>query len=195
MKPAPYRSVFKPLLDRLVALILGLVLLPVFALLALWIRWDSPGNPLFLQTRVGRNLKPFRIFKLRTMVANAPSLGPGFTSRGDARITKVGRFLRKTSLDELPQIYNVLLGDMSLIGPRPGLAAEANHYPSEEIYRRRHAMKPGISGLAQATLRSSGTFEKTLAADLHYIEACNLRLDLAIVFKTVKMIAGARSGN
>lgn len=163
------------------------LILPVLLILILWIRLDSPGPALFRQTRIGQLGEPFTIFKLRSMVQDAAQRGGYSTSRGDARITKAGQFIRRTSLDELPQLFNVLRGDMSLVGPRPDTPTQQENY-SPEDWRRRHLVRPGITGLAQARLRSAASAEERLALDLEYVATASLLRDLAILFETVRTV-------
>jgi len=177
----------KRLLD-LLASSLGLLLLAVpFLLLGLVVLLDSPGFPLYRQQRVGRDGKLFGMFKFRSMVPGADRNGPYFTRRGDPRITRVGAFLRRTSLDELPQLINVALGHMSLVGPRPDVPAMESLYPPD-IWRERHRIRPGITGLAQATLRSEATPDQRLAMDLEYVRTASLLLDLKILYMTLRQV-------
>lgn len=129
---------------------------------------------------------------MRTMYKNA--LGDFYTKQNDKRITKVGKSLRRASLDELPQIWNVALGQMSLIGPRPSSPFEEKRYSNEE-WNKRHSIKPGITGLAQSTKRSDATIEERMTFDLEYIDKCSLPLDIKILWKTVGMVLLARSVN
>lgn len=177
----------KRLFDIFASLCGLVVLAPLFALIALAIKLDSRGPVLFRQTRVGKGGKPFQIFKFRSMVPDAPKIGPFFTSDGDPRITRVGRLLRRTSLDELPQLLNVLLGDMSLVGPRPNVFDQRSQYTEEE-WELRNSVLPGITGLAQATLRSSSTNEQRHSLDLDYVRRSSLRLDLQLIFLTVRQV-------
>lgn len=162
---------------------LGLVLLwPVFALVALAILLDD-GKPVFFrQERVGKNGKAFRIFKFRTMFPDAESGGP-LTSEDDPRITRAGRFLRRWSLDELPQLINVLLGHMSLVGPRPTLPYQTERYDARQ--RMRLLVRPGITGLAQVKGRNSLSWPERIELDLQYIEKMSLRFDFRIIFMSV----------
>ena len=169
-------------------LVLGLPML----LLALAIRLGSPGPALFRQVRVGRGGRPFTMFKFRTMVEGAERLGPWFTDRNDPRITALGAALRRTSLDELPQLFNVWLGHMSLVGPRPDVPAmEARYAPDH--WRERQALRPGLTGLAQASLRSEATWDQRLALDLAYVRTHGLWLDLKILGMTVRQVMGKGS--
>jgi len=167
--------------------IAGLILLfPVFLVVSIVIKVDG-GPVLFKQTRVGKNGMNFSIYKFRSMVVNAEKLGGYSTSKGDNRITKVGVFIRKTSLDEIPQLINVLKGDMSLVGPRPDVPAQKKEY-TEEQWSLRNTVLPGITGLAQATLRSKATWQQRYDLDIEYIERSSFPYDLWIIILTVKQV-------
>ncbi len=176
-----------------------LVLLPVFLIIALVVYLDDPaGSPFFYQTRVGRNGKHFRFYKFRTMVVNAEQLleqlqsqnekdGPVFKMEHDPRITRVGKFLRKTSLDELPQLWNVFKGDMSLVGPRPALPREVAQY--NDYHAQRLTVTPGLTCYWQAKKqRDSIGFEEWMELDIQYIQDSNLKVDLRIIFQTVGVV-------
>ena len=166
----------------------GLVLVaPLFALIAIAIKLDSRGPVFFRQKRVGLGGGPVLIFKFRSMVVDAPKLGPFYTSANDPRITRVGRILRKTSLDELPQILNVLRGEMSIVGPRPNVYEQRDQYTEEE-WNLRNSVLPGITGLAQATRRSAATTEERNSLDLDYVRRSSLRLDLQLILMTVRQV-------
>jgi len=182
----------KRVFDIAVALIALAVLWPLLLVVALAIRLDSPGPALFRQTRVGVEGRPFSMLKFRSMVMDAERVGGYSTAVGDPRITRVGRFIRRTSLDELPQIFNVLRGDMSWVGPRPDVPAQKDNY-SDEDWRARHRVRPGITGLAQATLRSAATPAQRLALDLEYVERASLLFDLKILLLTVRQVLGKGS--
>lgn len=177
----------KSFFDLLVSLTILVLLLPIFFIIAIAIRMDSKGEILFKQTRIGRNGSHFQIYKFRSMVTGAERKGPYYTSENDSRITRVGKFLRKTSLDELPQLINVLKGEMSLVGPRPDVPSQKDIY-SEAEWMKRHQVKPGITGLAQATLRSEATTEQRKQMDLEYVDSGNLLLDFKIILLTVKQV-------
>ncbi|RZU47277.1 lipopolysaccharide/colanic/teichoic acid biosynthesis glycosyltransferase [Fluviicoccus keumensis] len=183
----------KRLLDGLAAGAGLAVLSPVLLLVAAAIRLDSPGPVLFRQTRIGLGGREFQILKFRSMVTDAATRGPFNTQENDPRITRVGRLIRKTSLDELPQLWNVLVGDMSLVGPRPDVPAQRGLYTDDE-WRERHLVRPGITGLAQATLRSSGTEDQRKALDLRYVREISLVLDAKILLMTVRQVL-TRGGN
>jgi lipopolysaccharide/colanic/teichoic acid biosynthesis glycosyltransferase len=153
------------------------------------------GAPVFYnQSRVGLNGNEFTIFKFRTMVNNASSIGPYFTSDNDPRITKIGGFLRKTSIDELPQFLNVLIGDMSIVGPRPNVMAQKAEYTAND-WNARNSVKPGITGIAQVYGRSNCTFEERLNSDLDYIKRQGLVFDTILILKTVIAILLKRGVN
>ena len=183
----------KSAFDRAIAFTAVVFLLPVFAAIAAVIRLDGPGPVLFRQTRVGKDGEPFTVFKFRTMVVDAEqrkaelvqlndSDGLLFKIRRDPRVTRVGSWLRRYSLDELPQFVNVLTGDMSLVGPRPALPDEMLKYG--EYVRRRLAVKPGITGLWQVSGRSNLPWEETVRLDIRYVENWTFFLDLQILWKT-----------
>jgi lipopolysaccharide/colanic/teichoic acid biosynthesis glycosyltransferase len=182
----------KRVFDIAVALIALAVLWPVFLVVALAIRLDSPGPALFRQTRVGIGGQSFPMLKFRSMVVDAERVGGYSTAVGDPRITRVGHFIRRTSLDELPQLFNVLRGDMSWVGPRPDVPAQKGNY-SDADWQARHRVRPGITGLAQATLRSAATPAQRLALDLEYVERASLLFDLKILLLTVRQVLGKGS--
>ncbi len=181
----------KRLLDIAVSLLALLVLAPVLLLAALAVVLDSGFPVLFRQTRVGRGGREFGMYKFRSMVVNAASLGPWHTADQDPRITRVGRVLRRTSIDELPQLLNVLLGDMSLVGPRPDVPAQRALY-SEADWQLRCSVRPGITGLAQVQNRSEGTHADRLALDLRYTREANFWLDIRIMVWTAARLFSAR---
>jgi undecaprenyl phosphate N,N'-diacetylbacillosamine 1-phosphate transferase len=161
---------------------LGLILLfPVFLVIGLLIRLDSTGPVFFRQERAGKGGVPFRIFKFRTMYV-APDPTRGFQTVGDPRITRVGRWLRRLSLDELPQLINVVRGEMSLIGPRPALPYQIERYDSRQ--RRRLDVRPGITGWAQVNGRNALSWEEKIEFDVWYVDRCSPRLDLRILLRT-----------
>lgn len=177
----------KRTVDLLVSAVGLAALLPLYPFAALAIRLDSPGKALFTQWRVGKNHRLFRVYKLRTMVSDAaPRLYESkevFLSReNDPRVTRVGAFLRKYSIDELPQLYNVLKGDMSLVGPRPLVPGEMKKLPP--IALSRLTVRPGITGYAQVEVRE-GSVEARLARDLYYVTHVSARNDLRILAGTV----------
>ncbi|MCL3817736.1 sugar transferase [Aeromicrobium wangtongii] len=187
----------KSVLDRVIAGIALIVLSPLLLLIAVLIRAGSRGPAIFRQERTGRDGRLFTMFKFRTMVVDAEErlaglradnegAGPLFKLADDPRITAFGRVLRRTSLDELPQLVNIVKGDMSLVGPRPALPAETSQY-SSWVWRRLH-VKPGLTGLWQVSGRSRLSWEDSIRIDLQYVNNWNLRLDLAILVRTVRAV-------
>lgn len=182
----------KRFVDILGSFIGIIILSPLFILVAICIKVTSEGPVFFKQKRLGKDGKVFDIIKFRTMIVNAEKIGDGLTvkSEDDSRITKVGKLLRKTSLDELPQLINVLKGDMSLVGPRP--PATYSPYDGYENYpewaKRRFDMRPGMTGLAQITVRNSVVWDKRIVIDNIYIDEFNILLDTKILLLTVARI-------
>jgi len=156
---------------------------PVLGLAALATKLESGGPVLYRQTRVGKDGEDFEVLKLRTMVVGAEKVGAGFAvDKGDSRITRVGRILRRTSIDELPQLWNVLRGDMSVIGPRPTLRYQVEQY--DERQRQRLAIRPGLTGWAQVHGRASLPWADRIKLDVWYVEHRSPRIDLAILLRT-----------
>ena len=194
-------AVTKAVLDRAIGAVLALVVLPLVAVLSLLVRLDSRGPGFFTQVRVGRDGRLFTVYKLRTMSVDAEdhkaelqSLDRGngvlFKIPDDPRITRLGRLLRRTSLDELPQLLNVLKGDMSLVGPRPALPEEVARY--SDLERRRLAVKPGITGLWQVSGRSSLSREQSMQLDTSYVDNWRTRGDAAILLRTLSAVVSRR---
>jgi lipopolysaccharide/colanic/teichoic acid biosynthesis glycosyltransferase len=179
--------------DVAVAGVLLAALSPVLALIAVAVKVGSPGEAVFRQRRVGRAGRPFTIYKFRTMVKDAPSSPLGtYCYADDPRITRVGRLLRATSLDELPQLWNVLRGDMSLVGPRPDLPHHVDRYTPAQ--RRRLELRPGITGWAQVNGRNGIGWDERIVLDLEYVARWSLRLDARILARTIAVVA-RRRGN
>jgi len=187
----------KRIFDVVASLILLILLFPIMVIIAVAIKLDSQGPFIFKQKRIGYNGKPFIILKFRTMVKDAESrfklnldknnIGSFvFQDKNDSRVTKVGSFLRKTSLDELPQLINVLLGEMSLVGPRPEIPAVADYY--NDVQKLRLRMKPGITGLAQVSGRGEIELDETIRYDLQYITSFDIWMDFKILFRTVFVV-------
>ena len=179
----------KRAMDIVLSLVALCALSPLLLAAALTIAVETGLPVLFRQTRVGLNGREFGMFKFRSMVKNAASIGPYFTTDNDPRITRVGRFIRRTSIDELPQLINVLRGDMSLVGPRPDVPAQRSLY-SEADWAQRCSVRPGITGLAQALYRSDSTEVQRLEADLRYTREASLWLDLKICWWTLRRLGG-----
>jgi exopolysaccharide biosynthesis polyprenyl glycosylphosphotransferase len=188
---------WKRLIDMTVSSLALLVLLPVMFIIALLVRLESPGPIIFRQIRIGRYGKPFIFYKFRSMRENAQELRPliehmnekdgtVFKIKHDPRITKTGRVLRKYSLDELPQLFNVLKGDMSLVGPRPLAASDVCML--DMPYYRRLAVPPGCTGLWQVSGRSNMDFEEWMRLDLYYVDNISFGLDMKILMKTIPAV-------
>ncbi len=177
----------KRILDLTIAGLGSLLCAPVIGLLAAAIRLESPGSPIYTQTRVGRDGRPFSIYKLRTMVRGAEFTGAGLAiQEGDDRITRIGGFLRRYSLDELPNLWNVLRGEMSIVGPRPTIPVQVQQYTERQ--RRRLEVKPGITGWAQVNGRASLPWSERIELDIWYVEHRSTRLDLRIIARTAQMV-------
>jgi len=186
-----------------VAALLGLILLsPIFLIVSILIKLESEGEVIFSQTRIGLNGKEFKMYKFRSMVKNAEELkvklaaqnemsGPMFKMKDDPRVTKVGKFIRKTSIDELPQLINVLKGDMSLVGPRPSLPKEVEKF--EPWMLQRLEVKPGLTCYWQVSGRNNIDFEDWMKLDLQYVEDRNFLLDLKLIFKTFFVLFGDKN--
>ena len=179
------------MIQRLLDIVLGLagsvLSAPLVAALALAIRLESPGHPIYRQTRVGKDGREFQIYKLRTMVRGAEFTGAGLAiQEGDDRITRVGAFLRRYSLDELPNLWNVLRGEMSIVGPRPTVPVQVEQYTERQCGRLN--VKPGITGWAQINGRASLPWAERIELDLWYVEHWSLSLDVKILARTLSMV-------
>lgn len=186
-----FNHFLKMIIDALGSAFLLLAALPLMVTIALAIKFTSKGPVFFTQKRLGKNGKAFKIFKFRTMVVDSENIGDGFCikTENDFRITKIGKFLRSSSLDELPQLFNVIRGEMSLVGPRPPLVYHPYNYSSyNENQKKRFEMKPGITGLTQVTVRNSISWDKRIVIDLEYVENFSIWLDMIILYKTIKKI-------
>jgi exopolysaccharide biosynthesis polyprenyl glycosylphosphotransferase len=196
-----WNLIIKRASDLLFGILGGLLILPLCVLIALAIKLDSPGPVLYTHTRIGRNGVPFRCYKFRSMVEGAADMredlgelneatGPLFKLRNDPRRTRVGRLIRRFSLDELPQIVNVLRGEMSWVGPRPNLPDEVEQY--QEWHKKRLTVSPGITGMWQVSGRSDLTFDEMVLLDIYYVENWNLMMDLGILLRSIPAIVQAR---
>lgn len=194
------------LLKRLVDILcsgIGLVILgPLFIFLMIMIKLESKGPAIFSQVRVGKNGETFNMYKFRSMVDNAEELkdsliylneipGPMFKIKNDPRITKVGAFIRKTSLDELPQLVNILRGEMSLVGPRPSLPSEVEHF--EEWMRHRFSVQPGLTCYWQVSGRNQIGFEEWMKLDIKYIQDRSMKVDFMLILKTIRVLFGDKN--
>jgi undecaprenyl phosphate N,N'-diacetylbacillosamine 1-phosphate transferase len=185
--PRKLQLALKRVFDLVLSLLGLVVLAPVFALIALCISLDSPGDVFFKLRVAGRDGKPFDQWKFRTMIQNARDTAHRFeTSATDPRITHVGRFLRRWSLDELPQLWNVVRGDMSLVGPRPAFLEVAQRYSPEQA--RRLQMRPGLTGLAQLQGRNLLPWEQRIVLDIAYIDRYSLWLDTKTLWRTIPLL-------
>jgi lipopolysaccharide/colanic/teichoic acid biosynthesis glycosyltransferase len=183
--------IVKRALDIVIASIGTAITGPLVALIALAIRLETPGHPIYRQTRVGDKGRPFEIYKLRTMVRGAEFTGAGLAiQEGDNRITRVGAFLRRYSLDELPNLWNVLRGEMSIVGPRPTVPVQVEQYTERQ--RGRLHVKPGITGWAQINGRASLPWAERIELDLWYVEHWSLALDLKILARTLGLVLSGR---
>lgn len=176
----------------IVCSILGvIVLLPFFLIIGLLIKIDSPGPVFFIQDRLGKMGKVFNIIKFRTMILGAQNIGDGIITKEatDSRITRIGSFLRDTSFDELPQLFNILKGDMSLVGPRPPLPYHPYAYKDySNLQRTRFTMRPGVTGLSQVSVRNSLPWDGRIEIDIQYIQNFSLLLDIKILMMTVTKV-------
>ncbi len=197
-----FRALLKRLMDRTLALILLVVALPLLAAVALAVKVGSPGPVIFRQARIGVDGRAFQMLKIRSMVVDAEarlteledendSSGPTFKMRRDPRVTAVGAVIRRYSIDELPQLWNVVRGDMSLVGPRPPLPSEVDSYDADAMRRLR--VRPGMTGLWQVSGRSDLSWEESLRLDLRYVDNWSMALDLQILWRTWRAVIG-RSG-
>lgn len=189
-----YRRIIKRITDIIGSLLALVSLLPLFLLIAVLIKLDSRGPALFRQTRVGKDGKPFTCYKFRTMYVDAPDIrlpdGSSFNAEHDPRATRVGRFLRKTTLDELPQFINVLKGDMSIVGPRPDQPDQVRFYGERD--KKRLLVKPGMTGWAWVHGRNSIPWELRRELDVEYVENYSLWLDFQILLRTIPMVLLAK---
>ncbi|WP_091023224.1 sugar transferase [Bacillus sp. UNCCL81] len=193
----------KRLMDLIGAILGLLLLLPVFIVVAIFIKLEDPKGPVFFyQTRVGKNGKEFKMYKFRSMVTDAEERlkellkynevsGAMFKMKDDPRITNIGRFIRKTSIDELPQFINVLLGDMSLVGPRPPLPREVDEYTDYD--KQRLLVTPGCTGLWQVSARNSVGFDEMVQLDLTYINNRSIIYDIKVILKTIGVLFGSNN--
>ncbi|MDD4413227.1 MAG: sugar transferase [Oscillospiraceae bacterium] len=201
---SPHYLFAKRFLDVIFSFFSIILLIPVFLLVATMIRFDSNGSIIFCQYRCGYKGKVFKMYKFRSMVANAPSLkrkleskneakGQMFKIKNDPRVTRVGRFIRKSSIDELPQLINVLKGDMSFVGPRPPILTEVVRY--DPWHNLRLSVKPGITGLWQTSKRNEVIFDDMVRLDLKYIRERNFWLDIKLILKTIPLLLGDKKAS
>lgn len=197
-------EILKRTLDVIVSLISLIILSPILLIVSLLIKLDSKGPVIFSQLRVGKNGKIFKMYKFRSMVENAEDIlkelknknemsGPMFKIKHDPRVTKIGRFIRKTSLDELPQLINVLKGDMSLVGPRPNLPKEVKQFDKWMLDKL--VVRPGLTCFWQVMGRNSIGFIEWMRLDIKYVEERNLVLDIVLIIKTFRVLFGDKTAS
>ena len=179
-----YKNFFKRIIDFLAAIFAIVLLSPLYLIITIFLFFANDGKPFFIQARPGKNCKIFKIVKFKTM--NEKKDNEGKLLPDAQRLTKIGTFVRKTSLDEIPQLFNVLIGDMSLIGPRPLLVHYVHLY--SDFQNRRHEVKPGITGWAQVNGRNAISWDKKFELDVYYVENLSFLLDVKIIFKTIKKV-------
>lgn len=185
-----YKNFFKRLIDILGSIVLLLPLFLMFIIVSILIKMEDGGPVFYNADRLGKNGKVFQMYKLRSMKIDAPDIrnkdGSTYNAEDDPRLLKIGKFIRKTSIDELPQILNVLLGQMSFIGPRPDLPEHYNLYTGNES--RKLEILPGITGYSQAYFRNSIVWKERIKNDIHYVDNISLFLDIAIIIKTIEIL-------
>jgi len=192
-KPKLYGRLIKPFLETFIALLLFLLSVPAIVIVVMLLKIDSSGRIFYTQERLGKDGKKFTIIKFRTMIENAESLtGAVYAADNDPRITKIGRFLRKWRLDEIPQLLNIIKGDMSLVGPRPERHVFIKDFEEKiPFYTQRLAVRPGLTGWAQVKYPYASSIEQTeekLQYDLYYIKNMTFLLDCVVLFKTIKVV-------
>ena len=179
-----YKSFIKPFFDIMSSFMGLILLLPLFIIITIFLYFANDGKPFFFQSRPGKNGKVFKIIKFKTM--NDKKDKDGNLLSDEIRLTKTGNFVRKTSLDEIPQLFNVLRGEMSIIGPRPLLTSYLHLY--DDFQNRRHEVKPGITGWAQVNGRNAISWDKKFEYDVWYVDNVNFLLDCKIIFKTIQKV-------
>ncbi len=193
-----YKNYGKRAIGFIIALIAFIILLPILLLVAILIKFDSKGPVIFKQERLGLNGVPFKIYKFRSMCVGAEKQGSGvYSYKGDSRITKVGRIIRATSIDELPQLWNIIKGDMALIGPRPALTYHPWPYEQyDEFQKHMFDVRPGITGWAQVNGRKEVPWPERIKLNVYYVEHVSLWFDIKILFMTVfKVVTNADNNN
>jgi lipopolysaccharide/colanic/teichoic acid biosynthesis glycosyltransferase len=185
------KKIFKRIFDVLLALATIVLLSPVFVVVAVAIKLGSKGPGIFRQERAGKGGKPFTFYKFRTMKIDTEPFGPSPKSGDDPRLTKIGKFLREYSLDELPQLFNVLKGDMSIVGPRPLYVSQMAEW--NDRHKKRLLVRPGITGLAQITGRGGLTREEKLELDVKYVETAGFLTDIKIIIVTLGQVFHRRN--
>lgn len=197
MKHSFYEKYIKRLLDLIIGLLVILLLWPLMIIVAIFIKLDSPGPVFFFQERIGKDGKVFRMMKFRSMQTNSEHTGDGvYCKQGDTRVTRIGRILRATSIDELPQAWNMVSGNMSLIGPRPPLTYHPwpyDQYTDEQ--KRMFEVRPGLTGWAQINGRKQVEWNERIKLNIYYVDNCSFLLDLKIFFKTIYIVLSNRNNS
>ncbi|WP_028043640.1 sugar transferase [Candidatus Stoquefichus massiliensis] len=191
-----YRKYIKRMLDFILSLVTIIILSPLFIIICILIKSTSEGPIFFLQERVGIHQNVFKIIKFRTMIVNAEHIGDGLKVKegSDPRITRIGKFLRKTSLDELPQLFNICKGDMSIIGPRPPVTYHPYQIGEyDDFKKRRFDARPGLTGLAQSEVRNSATWDERIEYDVRYVQDISFINDVKIILKTVWAVFSSKN--
>ncbi|EST90321.1 hypothetical protein T233_00624 [Vagococcus lutrae LBD1] len=190
-----YQRYFKRIIDIILSLIVLPIVLIIIVIVGILIKLEDNGSIIYKDLRLGEDLKPFKMYKLRSMKVDAPDIrnsdGTTFNSENDSRVTKVGKIIRKTSLDEVPQFINVLMGDMSFVGPRPSPLGDKSIYPKE--FFEKFKVKPGITGYNQAILRNNATMEQRIKNDCYYVNNVSLKLDVYIIYQTIISVVKRRN--
>ncbi|TDI76010.1 MAG: sugar transferase [Bacteroidetes bacterium] len=184
------RLLSKRIVDIVLSILITLILSPLFFLVAILVKLTSKGPVFFRHARVGKNEVPFQMWKFRTMTHESDQIGPGLTEPGDSRISGVGKLLRRLSLDELPQLFNVMLGEMSLVGPRPEIPEIVQTYSPQQ--KKALSIRPGITGLSQISGRDDLPIDIKLNLEVEYVETVSMGLDFKILLKTIPTIINAR---
>lgn len=190
-----YQRYFKRLIDIILSLIVLPIVLIIIVIVGILIKLEDSGSIIYKDLRLGEDMKPFKMYKLRSMKVDAPDIrnsdGTTFNSENDSRVTKVGKIIRKTSLDEVPQFINVLKGDMSFVGPRPSPLGDKSIYPKD--FFEKFKVKPGITGYNQALLRNNATMEQRIKNDCYYVNNVSLKLDVYIIYQTIISVVKRRN--
>ncbi|MHC4658666.1 MAG: sugar transferase [Planctomycetota bacterium] len=184
-------NIFKRTADICIFLLVAVILLPVVVVISIAVRLSSKGPAIFKQKRAGKDGKPFMFYKFRTMKIGVDSFGPSPKSGDDPRLTRIGKFLREYSLDELPQLFNILKGDMSIVGPRPLYVSQMVEWDQRQ--KKRLLVKPGLTGLAQISGRAELTREQKLELDVKYVETASFLTDMKIILVTIAQVFGRKN--
>lgn len=194
-----YQKYIKRFLDICISLVLMLPIILICFIFGIFIKSEDRGSVFYCSERLGIHRKSYNMFKLRSMKMNAPDIrnndGSTFNSDNDPRLLRIGKFIRKTSIDELPQVFNVFIGDMSLIGPRPDLKSQGELYDRMNKDQTKFKVKPGITGYAQCNGRNELSWDEKIALDHYYVDHCNFIMDLKIIIKTIYQVMTRKGVN